>query len=246
MKRLLNILLIPFCLFAFASCEMFEIDNYDGPNASFFGGMKDAVTGELVETDIQNGTAIRVYELGWVDPPVVSQTWVVKQNGEFRNDMAFASSYNLEIINGNVYPLTMKDVKIKKGSNEYDFKVTPYIRVKNANITKNGNQIVATFSLEAGNPEVKVSQIRLYAHSDIYVGEQVKYELQNVNDRETFNPAKEIDGTTYTLTIDLDVPQGGTTFNYSKNYYFRIGALASVSGVGTIRQNYAPYVVIPL
>ena len=69
-------------LFLLPGCDMFKIDNYEAPNASFSGGIKDAETGALVETDIQNGSAIRVYELGW---PEGVQTWVVKQNGQFRN-----------------------------------------------------------------------------------------------------------------------------------------------------------------
>ena len=244
MKRLLNILL-PCCFIALTSCELFQIDNYDGPNATISGKLKDAVTGEAVETDIQTGTAIRAFELGWVDPPV-AQTWVVKQNGEFTNNLIFAGRYNFEIINANVYEYKESNVELKKGKNEHDLVVTPYIRVKNASIKKEGNLIVATFSLEGGKPEVKVSAVRLYAHSDIYVGEQVKYDLRNVSDRLSFSPAKEIDDTVYTLTIDLGVPQEGTILSYSRNYYFRIGALASVSGVGTIRYNYAPHVVIPL
>ena len=48
----------------------------------------------------------------------------------------------------------------------------------------------------------------------------------------------------YTLSIDLG--QNADVLKYSKNYYFRIGALADVSGVGTVRHNYAPVVVIKL
>lgn len=243
MKRIfLNISLVSFIVFTFASCEMFKIDNYEAPNASFHGGIKDNETGELVETDIQNGSAIRAYELGW--PTEAAQTWVVKQNGEFRNDMVFAAHYKIEFINGNFYPFTIADLEIKKGDNQHDFQVTPYIRVRNVTIRREGNAIIATFSLQAGNPEVKLSAIRLYAFTDIYVGEQVKFDTKGDNFRQTFSPAKEIDNTTYTLSIDLT--ENADFFKYNRNYYFRIGALASVSNVGTIRYNYAPFVMIPL
>jgi hypothetical protein len=95
------------------------------------------------------------------------------------------------------------------------------IRIKNANIRREGNAIVATFGLEAGKPEVKLSSVRLYAFTDMYVG-----------------------GETYTMSIDLS--DNAAHFGYSRNYYFRIGALASVSGVGTVRYNYAPAVIIPM
>jgi hypothetical protein len=241
MKKIQNIIPILLILLALTSCEIFEIDNYEGPNASFYGAIKDAATGQLVETDIQNGSAIRAYELGW--PTEAALTWVIKQNGEFRNDMVFAARYKIEFINGNFYPFTVPDLEITRGDNPHDFEVTPYIRIKNPSIKKEGNAIVATFSVEGGKPEVKLSAVRLYAFTDMYVGEQVKFDTQG-DDRQTFSPAKTIDGSTYTLRIDLDA--NSALFKYSRNYYFRIGALASVPNVGTVRHNYAPYVVIPL
>ena len=256
MKRLLNLFLLSCCLFTLVSCDMFKIDNYEAPNASIFGKMKDSVTGEAVETDIQNGTAIRAFELGWIENPT-SRTWVVKQNGEYRNDMVFAGRYDLEIINGNVFPITgdniIKDFEIRKGDNHYDFTVTPYIRIKNTNIQKNENVITATFNLEAGDSSVKLSSINLYAFTDIYVGEFVKFDLADPDKEpdaswipsysKTFDTSIDISSaTTYTLTID--VSEYTKYFKYKRNYYLRVGALADVSGVGTIRYNYAPYVVI--
>lgn len=67
---------------------------------------------------------------------------------------------------------------------------------------------------------------------------------------ENFNTPKVIDETeTYTLTMDLN---NTTAKNYflkydtPRNFYFRIGALAGISGQGTVRHNYAPSVVIQL
>ena len=86
-------------------------------------------------------------------------------------------------------------------------------------------------------------------HIQIYVGEQVKFGLEKDEEgwvpkyMQTFNPVIDINpSTTYSLTID--VSEHTNDFKYQRNYYFRVGALASVSGVGTIRHNYAPYVVI--
>jgi hypothetical protein len=227
------------CLLAMASCS---VDNYDGPNAQFHGSIKDAATGELVGTDIQEGSAIKVYEHGYTNP--AAQTWNIKNTGEFRNDMVFAATYDIVFENGNFYPMNINDFVIKAGDNEHDFEVTPYIRVENPSITKNGNTITATFSLEGGKTEVKLSEIQLFAFSDQWVGNSVKYSMTGDNFRQTFSPAVAIDpSTTYTLTIDLT--QNTTVFKYTdKNYYFRIGALAAVDNVGTVRYNYAPLVVI--
>ena len=242
MKKVINICWLISCLLiTLVSCE---IDNYDVPNASFSGCIKDAVTGELVGTDLQNGSTIRAYELGWETP--TAQTWVIKQNGEFQNDMVFASRYNLEFINGNFYPFTVENFEIKKGNNTHDFAVTPYIRIKNTSIIHDtaNNRIVATFSLEEGKSGVKVSSIRLYAFTDMYVGEQVKFSTSGDHFSRDFSPAQHIDETVYTLIIDLEANTG--LFKYSRNYYFRIGALANVSGVGTVRHNYSPLIVIAL
>lgn len=238
--------MIAFAMVAMSSCDMFKIDNYDGPNASLHGGMKDAVTGELVETDIQNGSTLRLYEAGWANSgsPL---TRVVKQNGEYRDDMMFSAHYKVEFINCNFYPFTVDDIEVKAGDNTRDFEVTPYIRVKNAKIVREGNLIVATFSLQAGKPEVKLSNVCLYAHTDIYVGDQVTtYTPAGSGFRQDFSPTIAInESTTYRLTIDLTNSVNSNYFKYTgKNHYFRIGAMASVSGVGTVRRNYAPYTVI--
>ncbi|MDR1259328.1 MAG: DUF3823 domain-containing protein [Tannerellaceae bacterium] len=244
MKRITYIrLLLASCLLLTSlSCE---IDNYDGPDASFSGSVRDAATGELVGTDIQNGSVIRAIELGWETP--TAQNWVIKQNGEFRNDMVFAAHYDFEFINANFYPFTVKDFEIRKGSNTHDFEVTPYIRIRNAAITRDegAGRIVATFSLEVGKPEVKLAALRLYAFTDMYVGEQVKFATRGADFSQTFSPAADIDASaTYTLSIDL--AENAESFRYSRNYYFRIGALASVQGVGTVRHNYSPTVIIPM
>lgn len=238
MKKIL--LLISCCLFALTSCD---VDNYDGPDASIHGSVLDEQTGELVGTDLNNGSAIKVREHGFTNP--TDQTWAIMNTGEYRNELVFAATYDVRFENGNFYPFEIKDFEVKGGDNLYDFKVIPYIRIKNTSITRNGDIITATFSLEAGKPDVKVKEVQLFAFSDMWVGNSVKYTLNGGTDKTTFNPTAAIDPVkTYTLTIDLKA--NVTVLKYNKNYYFRIGALADVSGVGTVRHNYAPFVVIKL
>lgn len=226
--------------FIISSCT---IDNYDGPDASFYGGIIDEQTGDLVETDLLNGSTIRAFEHGYENP--AAQTWVVKNSGEFRNDMVFAATYDLELINGNFYPLSVENFEIRSGDNEHNFMVTPYIRVLNASISQVGDEIVATFSLEAGDPEVRLRDISLFAFTDKHVGSQIHFSTSGDNFDQSFNPSIEIDSNTnYTLSIELG--ENSDDFEYNRNYYFRVGALADVSGVGTVRYNYAPFEVIEL
>lgn len=215
-------------------------DNYDAPDAKIHGRFLDAATGELVGTDIQNGNSIKVIEQGF-EGHSQTQTWNVKNTGEYRNDLVFAATYDVTLADGNFFPMK-EELVVKKGDNEHDFKVTPYLRVINPSITKNGNIVTATFSLEAGRSDVKVSSVRLFAFSDMWVGNNVCYNPTGGTDRQDLGGIS-VDGTKYTLTIDTSANKA--SFKYTnKNYYFRIGALASVSGVGTVRHNYSPLVVI--
>jgi hypothetical protein len=243
MKKTYFLILIITCLIiVVASCKK---DDLPGPDAQVFGAIKDSIGGGLVEQDIQAGSQIEVQELGF--PTLVSQFWVIKNNGEYRNNLVFANNYDIYMRNGNYFPYTLKNVTISPGENNIDFQVVPYIRVKSVSITRNtgANKIEATFTLEAGKPIVKVKSIQLYAFSDIYVGAQIKYATTGTGFSQTFSPTVLINSaTTYTLSIDLAA--NSALFKSGRDYFFRVGAMADVAGVGTVRTNYAPYVKISL
>lgn len=246
MKKTLYILSLFTSLVLFAtSCE---IDNYPQPDAQVFGAIRDSVGGALVETDLNTGAQIGAYEQGYATP--VLRNWVVKQNGEYRNNLVYANTYNFVFQSCNFFPYTVTGEVIKPGANERDFQVVPYIRIKNPSITYNAatNKVTATFSIEGGKPSVKAAKVSLYVFTDMYVGEYVKKTIATgtglptrtlTGADQTINPA-----TVYTLSIDMAA--NATVFSIHRNYYFRIGAMGIQSGVGTIRTNYAPYVVIPL
>jgi hypothetical protein len=243
MKKIIySILAGVYLILVFASCER---DNFEAPDASFFGAIKDSVGGTLVETELINGSQIEVFEKGSYTNPV-SQKWVIKNNGEFRNDLVFSNTYDINFANCNFFPYRVNDVAIKPGDNNVDFNVVPYLRIKNCNIVldKAANKIVATFSLEAGKPVVKVKAVRLYGFTDIYVGENVKFNTTGTGFLQSYNPSKVVDNSAVTLSIDLAA--NTNFFRPGRNYYFRVGALADVSGVGTVRHNFAPYVKITL
>jgi hypothetical protein len=243
MKKIFYIIMSFVCLvIVVASCKK---DDMAGPNATFYGAIRDSISNGLVEQDLQTGSTIEVWEQGFATP--VAQNWLIKNNGEFRNNLVFANKYNIFLRNANFFPYSLTNFVINPGDNQHDFLVVPYIRVKNCNITRNqvANTIVATFNLEAGKPSVKVKTIQLYAFSDMYVGAYIKYSTAGTAFSQTFSPTAIINsGTTYTLTIDLAA--NPTLFKTGRDYFFRVGAMADVTGVGTIRTNYAPYVKITL
>lgn len=237
MKRIL--LALSVCALAFASCTK---DNYDGPDATVKGSFIDSKTGGLVGTDIQNGNQIRVEEQGFETPQW--QTWYIKNTGEYENKLVFAATYKVKFENGNFYPFE-DEITLKKGDNVKDFTVTPYIRIVEPKIERSGDIVTATFKLQGGKGDEKVNSIRLFAFSDMWVGNSVCYNISGGTDRQDLGNAAVDENKVYTLTIDTKA--NNTSFKYvgkGKNYYFRIGALASVDGVGTIRHNYSPLIVI--
>lgn len=223
-----------------------EIDNYEGPDATISGKFIDSASGELVGTDISNGNSIGVYELGWKTE--AKQTWAVKNTGEYANNLVFASTYRLEFTDCNFYPFKVEDFVINKGANTHDFTVTPYLRIVNPSITYDGSTktVTARFALQKGGNEVNLNEIRLFAFTDHWVGNYVKFPVTSASSYKraanngvsaTINPE-----TIYELT--MDVSANADLFKYSRNYYFRIGALATVPNVGTVRHNYSPVVVL--
>ena len=243
-----NLFLVPVIFLVFSACDMFKIDNYEGPNATLKGGIKDAVTSELVETDIQSGSTLQLKELGWAEGGLLGR--VVMQNGEYQDKMMFAGRYRVEFSACNFYPHIIEEIVVEKGENIRDFSVTPYIRVRNVNIRQEGSEIVATFNLQAGNPEVRLSNVRIFLSTDMYVGEPyTSFPLSGAGHTLAYSPAIEIDeNETYRLSIDLTHENNKPHFRYVRNYYFRVGAMAAIApggtNVGTIRRNYAPYTVI--
>lgn len=239
-----KLFIIPCMVIAFSSCEMFKLDNYEGPNATLKGRILDEVTGELVETDIQTGSTLKFKELGWAEGGILTR--IIMQSGEYQDKLMFAGTYRLEFSDCNFYPFIIDEFVVKKGDNVHDFQVTPYVRVKNVNIRQEGNQILATFNLQAGKPEVRLNDVQIYISTDMYAGQSyTRFPLSGEGFRQTFSPTIEIDETiTYTLSIDLTNTSNKAYFKYKQDYFFRVGAMASVSGVGTVRRNYAPYTVI--
>jgi len=240
------IFLITSLLLGVTSCK---IDNFPEPDAQVFGAIRDSVGGELVETDLNTGSTIGAYELGIYAANPVLSSWVIKQNGEYRNNLVYSNTYKIDFQSCNFFPYTIQEQVITAGANQLDFNVVPFIRIKNLTITNDvaSNKIIATFTLEPGKATIKVSKISLYVFTDQYVGEYVKKTIVTGTGQPTrsFSPAETINpATVYTLSIDL--PANASVFAVHRNYYFRVGAMASQTGVGTIRTNYAPYVVIPL
>ncbi|WP_101690172.1 DUF3823 domain-containing protein [Dysgonomonas massiliensis] len=228
----LKLILIVLPSIVFLSCDLDDIDNYDGPNASIQGGIYDEETGELVEQDIINGVQIEYIEHGFENPQ--TQYQVVKNDGTFQNKMMFAGTYTMRAVRGNFVPTEDIEVKVK-GNTEINFKVQPYIRIKNASIEKENGKIVATFSIQQ-TLQNKIKNVALFAHKEKNVGDPLAKTIsvkQDINDITN-------ESMVYTLTID---PSKYSEMKAGEKFYFRIGALMDVSEA---KYNYVPAVRIDI
>jgi hypothetical protein len=212
-------------IIALASCKK---DNYDAPNAGLSGNFFDAATHELVQMDIIRGTQIEFIEHGYANPQ--SQYMIVKNDGTYANTLMFANTYTIKMREPNFIPIPEQEIVVN-GQTKLDFQVTPYIRVKDVSIVKNGTKIVATFKLQQ-NVINNVSKIGLYAHSDSRVGEPMRAVSKEQSIGAVTNPA-----TVYTL--EIDVTAYPNELKAGNNYYFRVGAFIDIGGT---KPNYAPAV----
>lgn len=214
-----------------SSCE---IDNYDAPNGELYGTFIDVETNEPVQSEIVQGTVIQLIELGWAENPTnITQTLLVQNDGTYRNSMIFEGEYRISAVQGNFQPVTPIETFEIKGSTKLDFSVTPFLRIKDASVVKNGNMVTATFKIEKTTAD-NVARIGLYAHPNVAVG--VNTSLVRAESSTDLNSDPNI---TYTLQINLN----NQNFIAGRSYYFRIGALSSVAGA---RFNYAPAIKITI
>ena len=174
--------------FCMTSCEWFLLDNTEQHNATVSGKIIDAATGETVQTEINNGGSIRFVELGWKDKdgiPVESfQSWTVKNNGTYRNNLVWAGDYRMETIEQNYYPLT-QEFKLEKGDNVVDFTVTPYLRFLSHSFKYDAasKKIIATCEVQVADPTktTTLNEVRLCCYTDCFVG----YAYNNCKDDAT-------------------------------------------------------------
>ncbi len=224
-----NIRIIVFSLLGIFLLNACELDNYDGPTASLSGAIIDIQTGELIQSDIINGTRIELIEDGYDNPS--SMRLAVKPDGSYRHDMLFENTYSMPpIMGGNFVPQTDTARIEIKGNTTHNFEVLPYIRIKDAQITITGLKVTAKFKLEQTVDTLNVLRIGLFGHREPQVGEpmQMGRQLRLINRAVT--PDEE-------FTLDLTLR--ARDFPLGQQYHFRVGA---VSVAPEAKYNYAPAV----
>lgn len=242
MKKIKCLCLLFLSVLSITSCMK---DNMDGPDAQFYGSIRDVLDNSLVEQDPHYGSQIEAYEHGYENPKAMF--WDLKINGEFRNDLVFSNTYDFYLRNGNFFAITELNMKINPGINEYVFKVVPYLRILDAKISlnKDDDKIEATFRIQGGDNTVKMDKIALFAWSDMYVGDQFKFDINGGGNLISFSPSV-IPNEEIVYKLSIDLKGNSDRLIKGRSYFFRIGALANVKNQGVIRMNYATNVKITL
>ncbi len=229
MKKLKNYLVALVVLASVASCK---VDNYPAPDAQLYGTFLDVDTNEPVEQDIIRGSTIEYIEQGYESQ--AKQYMIVKNDGTYRNNLIFSNTYLIAPVRGNFVPMTPEEVNIQ-GPTQLDFKVQPYIRVKDPKIEKVGNKVVATFRLEQTVIN-KVRRIGLYAHPDPEVGDPIRVASVNKNVDAVVDPNE-------VHRLEIDLPANSNSLKSGRQYFFRIGALIDAPEA---KYNYAKAVRLPI
>lgn len=211
MKKIKLYISVLLLVMAVSACK---IDNYPAPDAQLYGTFLDAETNEPVEQDIIRGSTIEFIEHGYASQ--TKQVMIVKNDGTYRNNLIFANTYTITPVRGNFVPTEPQEVTVT-GKTQLDFKVQPYIRVKDVKIEKVGTKVVATFKLQQTVIN-KVKKIGLYAHPEPAVGEPIRTVLADQEINAVTDPNK-------IYQLEIDVPSNSSNLKTGSQYFFRVGAL---------------------
>ncbi|MBP3237190.1 MAG: DUF3823 domain-containing protein [Bacteroidales bacterium] len=224
--KIFKYILTNFCIISMVSaCGLDKVDNFDGPDASLSGSIIDAETNELVQTDVIEGTTIKIIEHGY--DPVTPQYLRVKNDGTYSNTMLFKNTYTVQPDQRNFFQIDEQEIEIKNNT-ILDFKVIPYVRISNLNVTKVANTVIATFNLSSsdGSP---VKTISMFASNQPTVGNAIYSAISS-------KALNILPDPNHTFTLTLNVAKNSAYFTEGKDYYFRVGALSSIGGA---KYNYA-------
>ena len=125
-----------------------ELDNYKPPTMTIEGKVVDEVTGENIYTQQPNGIKVRLLEEGFTTP-IPYDFWAMS-DGTFRTTKVFPSKYKVLALEGPFEDSSVEqlDVDVTGSNQTIEFRVEPYVRLKNVSITVSGTTCRATYNIE--------------------------------------------------------------------------------------------------
>ena len=192
-----------------SSCEL---DNYDAPDAKFFGSIIDSDTNEPIPQDLIQGSVIDYIELGYENPQI--QQLRFKADGTFRNNLMFSGSYVVQPVRGNFFEVPADTIEIG-GDTEYTFSALPYIRINDVNIEINADtsKVIATFKLEQVST-APIKSLMLVGDLSPSLGIGIRAATQGANVNAVVDP-------TQVFTLELKTK----TLERGRDYFFRVCAV---------------------
>ena len=240
MKNIRYILMTFIAAFCVTSCEWFELDNMDGHDATIAGKFVDA-DGDLVPSEVYSSQTgvFNVIELGWDSEK--TQTWYIKNNGTYRNNLVWAGKYRMQTTDSNYYPFN-EEFELKKGDNTVDFTVQPFAKVIDPVFTYDAatQKIKATCKVKVTDPsKTSLKEVRLCCYTDCFVGTSFN-NCKNDAGAVVKDVALTNGEANVTVEIDTQASANAVEFKYERVHYVRVAALAAGTGVNnSSRSNFS-------
>jgi hypothetical protein len=201
-----------------------ELDNYDAPDAQFFGSITDDETNEPIQQDLIEGSRIDFVETGFENPNTRQIRF--HTDGTFRENNLFSGAYEVQALRGNFFSTEKTTIDIQ-GKTEYHFRALPYIRIRNVDVTFDEIRgiVTASFTLDqvSGNA---VFSVHLIADRNPNVSNSLRSAMVSQDVNVVVGPER-----TFQLEMSTENLVSG------KDYYFRVAAL--ISGIGEAKHNYS-------
>lgn len=269
MKKLIYAIAALAAAAAVSSCDLFEYDNYDGPNAQITGRLLDVKTGDKIGVETgtttsfdwstwsnvtkTDGGSLVVVELGFVPPTwtgdpadyefkETDQDWLVRFDGQYTNNLVFAGDYKFSTKKLPCYEALNNVFTVKEGKNKMDIGLVPFCRIIDPVITYDAaaKQIVASFYVELGDPTKACNITNVALCGNTQLFVGCNYQNLAKNDKGA--QAKNVNpGERITLAIDTASASNADLFKYTQERYVRIAAMANGNGYnGNNLYNFSP------
>ena len=217
-NKLYIVILLSFCLNA---CVL---DNYDAPDAQFYGSVIDEDTNQPIQQDLIEGSRIDFVEQGFENPSIRQIRF--HTDGTFQENNLFAGTYEVQALRGNFFTTEKEMIEIK-GKTQHVFRTRPYIRIQNVEATFDeiAGEVTAEFTLDqvSGNP---VASVHLIADRNPNLSNSLRSGMTTQNLNVVVPPDRK-----FQLKMSTENMDSGN------DYFFRIAAM--ISGIGEAKHNYS-------
>jgi hypothetical protein len=197
-----------------------KLDNYEPPTMTIEGTVVDDLTGENIYTQQPNGIKVRLLEQGFTTPTPYD-FWAMT-DGTFRTTKVFPKKFKVLVLEGAFEDSSVDtlDVDVTKSNQKIEFRVVPYARLKNVNITVSGTTASATYNIErTTSTKVPQSSFLMIHQSVILHYQTTGLKKSAVNSLSSLTPAA-LAAKTFNDQI---------TGLASGTYYARVGVLTNNS-----------------